>query len=122
MVKQKRSTQSTARQKILNPNLEKASAHLKLAHEQWEKAAVHSWEPSDPAQCVSLAFYAYENAVVAAAEAHGSHWTKKHYEKADLAAKLAIHGPLKTNVHDRLDWLNNLRKGRFIRRARRRVE
>jgi hypothetical protein len=51
--------------------IDEARELLSLAREQWEKAAVHSWEPSDPAECVSLAFYSYENAVEAAALAVG---------------------------------------------------
>lgn len=92
------------------PNVVEARSHLDVARTQWEKAAVESWEPADPAACVSLAFYSYENAVVAAAEAVGEKWEKKHYMKAEVAKKLASDGVLKTDVSERLHQLNNLRK------------
>jgi hypothetical protein len=46
-------------------SLEEAREHLDLAKEQWESAATASWEPEDPAGCVTNAFYAYENLIVA---------------------------------------------------------
>lgn len=90
--------------------IEEARELLSLAREQWEKAAVHSWEPSEPAECVSLAFYSYENAVEAAALTIGEPLKKVHSYKAELAAKLAKQGSLKTDVSDRLADLNELRK------------
>jgi hypothetical protein len=91
-------------------NLDIARSHLKLAFNQWDQAAIHSWEPSEPAQCVTLVFYAYENAVVAAAEAVGHKWKKTHPSKAEVAGDLVKQKKLKTNVADRLERLNTLRK------------
>jgi len=83
---------------------------LARARDQGDRAAVDSWEPADPAECVTKCFYAYENALVAAATALGTAWTKKHYEKAALAKKLFEQNKLKTDVSDRLVNLNELRK------------
>jgi len=91
-------------------NLDIARSHLELASKQWDKAAVHSWEPSEPAECVTLVFYAYENAIVAAAEALGLKWKKTHPSKVEVAGELAKQKKLKTNVGDRLEHLNKLRK------------
>jgi hypothetical protein len=90
--------------------LKEARAHLARAEDQFDRASVDSWEPSDPAECVTKSFYAYENALVAAATALGASWTKKHYEKAALAKRLFEENKLKTNVSDRLVKLNELRK------------
>ncbi len=94
----------------LTERIEEARELLEIAREQWDKAAVHSWEPSDPAQCVSLAFYSYENAVEAAALAVGERLKKVHSYKADLAVRLASQKKLKTDVSERLVELNDLRK------------
>jgi len=90
--------------------LKDANAHLVRARDQWDRAATDSWEPADPAECVTKCFYSYENALVAAATALGIAWTKKHYEKAVLAKKLFEDNKLKTDVSDRLVKLNELRK------------
>ena len=90
--------------------LKEANAHLARARDQWDRASVDSWEPADPAECVTKCFYSYENALVAAATALGTAWTKKHYEKAALAKKLFEQNKLKTDVSDRLVTLNDLRK------------
>jgi uncharacterized protein (UPF0332 family) len=90
--------------------LEEAQAHLARARDQFDRASVDSWEPADPAECVTKCFYSYENALVAAATALGTAWTKKHYEKAALAKKLFEQNKLKTDVSDRLVKLNELRK------------
>jgi len=90
--------------------LKESRIHLARARDQWDRAAVDSWEPADPAECATKCFYAYENAVVAAATALGTAWTKKHYEKAALAKKLFEDNKLKTDVSDWLVKLNELRK------------
>jgi uncharacterized protein (UPF0332 family) len=90
--------------------LKEANAHLARARDQWDRAAVDSWEPKEPAECVTKCFYSYENALVAAATALGAAWTKKHYEKAALAKKLFEENKLKTDVSERLGELNELRK------------
>ena len=63
-----------------------------------------------PSRRRTFAFYAYENAVVAVAEARGIKWTKNHFEKAKLAEKLFDDGVLSTDVSDKLPELNELRK------------
>ncbi len=90
--------------------LKEANAHLARARAQWDRATVDSWEPTDPAECVTKCFYSYENALVAAATALGTVWTKKHYEKAALAKRLFEQNKLKTDVSDLLVKLNELRK------------
>jgi hypothetical protein len=91
-------------------DLEKAREHLTLAKAQWDKASVAWWEPADPAQCVTNAFYAYENLIVAVAEAHGRKWDKSHYKKAELAAALFNDKILSIDIKDTILWLNDLRK------------
>jgi hypothetical protein len=90
--------------------LAEARKHLGRARKQWDQAVTDSWEPQEPGECVTKCFYAYENAVVAAATALGAKWTKKHYEKAELAKKLFQENKLKTDVSDLLGRLNELRK------------
>jgi uncharacterized protein (UPF0332 family) len=90
--------------------LAEARQRLKAANEQMGQAAVHSWEPAEPAECVTKCFYAFENALTAAALAVGQKTSTKHYEKAKLATQLTKKGILKTDVSDRLIELNDLRK------------
>lgn len=90
--------------------LKDADAHLVRARDQWNSATVDAWEPEEPADCVTKCFYSYENALVAAATALGVAWTKKHYEKADLAKKLYKENKLKTDISASLVKLNDLRK------------
>lgn len=87
-----------------------ARRHLNRAGKQWDQAVVDSWEPAEPGECVTKCFYAYENAIVAAATAVGYKWTKKHHEKATLAKRLFEQKKLKTDVSDQLWGLNELRK------------
>jgi len=91
-------------------DLEAARDHLDLAKEQWERAACDSWTPQDPASCVTNAFYAYENLLVAVAEAHGKQWVKNHYKKAELAAQLFKARILAADVSDTVLRMNDLRK------------
>lgn len=91
-------------------SLEEARDHLDLAREQWERAATASWEPAEPASCVTNVFYAYENLIVAVAEAKGLAWAPNHYRKAELAKKLHDDGILKRDVGDDLLRFNDLRK------------
>jgi hypothetical protein len=90
--------------------VEEAKEALRRARDQLARVQNAAWEPPDPAEAVMWAFYAYENAVVAAAEASGTAWTKNHYEKADLAEQMHSRGILDTNVKDTLLTLNGLRK------------
>lgn len=55
-------------------------------------------------------FYAYENLVVAVAEAHDVPWDKNHYKKADLAHELHEKKILTKDLRDELLRLNSLRK------------
>jgi hypothetical protein len=55
-------------------------------------------------------FYAYENLIVAAAEAHNVRWARNHYKKADLATKLFERKIIKVDLGDQLLRLNDLRK------------
>ncbi len=91
-------------------SFDEAQTSIELASEQLEKAQTAYWEPAEPAECVTFSFYAYENLVVAAAEATGQRWTKNHKDKAELAARLCKEGFLKTEVSDELSRLNDLRK------------
>jgi hypothetical protein len=70
-------------------DLEAARKHIELAKKQWERASSDAWEPADPASCITNLFYAYENLIVALAEAHGREWKPSHYKKAELASQLA---------------------------------
>ncbi len=90
--------------------LREAEAILRRARDQWQGAAVDSWEPAEPADCVTKCFYSYENALVAAATALGIAWTKKHYEKASLSKRLYEQNKLKTDISHLLVRLNELRK------------
>lgn len=94
-----------------------AKAHLDRAREQYEKAQVDWYEPSDPASCVSNAFYSYENAVVAAAIAASKPWEEDHRQKRELAKKLYKRKCLKVDVSDLLEKLNDLRKDSLVRRS-----
>jgi len=90
--------------------LRDAHERLKRAREQWDRAAVASWEPVEAAECVTGCFYALENAVIAAALAAGLKGTTKHWEKEELAEQLVRDGKLKTDISDRLNELNSARK------------
>ena len=87
-----------------------ARAALKRAQSQLERVQTAWIDPPDPVEAVTFAFYAYENGVVAVAEAKKIRWTKNHYEKADLAARLFRDGILSRDVEDRLTQLNTVRK------------
>jgi uncharacterized protein YutE (UPF0331/DUF86 family) len=87
-----------------------AGVHLEHARKQFEKSQVDWYEPSDPGSCVTNAFYAYENAVVAAAIAVSEDWEEDHAQKRKLAKKLHTNGHLATDVSALLDQLNRLRK------------
>ena len=87
-----------------------ARKHLKLAKQQWEDASTDWWPPTDAAGCVTKCFYAFENAVVAAAEALAIPWKKTHPDKARIAAELAAQSRVTVDISDRLVNLNTLRK------------
>jgi hypothetical protein len=83
---------------------------LQLARRQAEQAAIHSWDPAEPAECVTKCFYSYENALTAAAAALGKTFTTQHQEKAELAKRLADEKKLQTDISGLLVTLNSLRK------------
>lgn len=91
-------------------SLETARKHLERASKQLERAATDAWEPADPASCVTNVFYAYENLIVAVAEAKNLTWAKNHYKKAELAKELASKKILSKDFSDHLLRLNDLRK------------
>ncbi|HUE90283.1 MAG TPA: HEPN domain-containing protein [Vicinamibacterales bacterium] len=83
---------------------------MRLAKEQLEDAQVAAWEPEDAAECVTNAFYAYENAVTAAMIAVGRKRTRKHSDKSAAATELFKDNKLKTDVGGLLEYLNDTRK------------
>ena len=91
-------------------SLERAKEHVARADRQWDRVALASWSPEDPESAVTWAFYAYENCVTALAELHGRSWTKRHWDKVQLARKLYQDGLASRDVGDELQALNELRK------------
>lgn len=91
-------------------DLDEARKHLYLTKRQWESAACAAWEPEDAAGCVTNAFYAYENLIVAVAEAHGRTWEQNHYKKSKLAAELFSEKILSTDVSKTILKMNDFRK------------
>lgn len=91
-------------------SLQGARRALKIAQRHLARVQVAWWDPPDPVEAVTFAFYAFENAVVAVAELHGRQWTKKHHEKADLAQRLFAEKLVSVDVSERLRGLNELRK------------
>jgi uncharacterized protein (UPF0332 family) len=91
-------------------NLTNARDSLDRAQKQWDSAATDSWEPAEPESCVSSVFYAYENVVVALAEAFGISWKKTHANKVDIAVQLAKDGKVSKDISQLLVRLNGLRK------------
>lgn len=90
--------------------IREARAALRRARSQLERVQVAWLDPADPVEAVTFAFYAYENAVVALAEAKGIKWKKSHAEKARLAGRLFSNGVVATDIEERLIQLNTLRK------------
>lgn len=91
-------------------SIREAREHLDLAKEQWESASTASWDPEEPARCVTNAFYAYENLIVAVAEAHDLHWERSHFKKSKLAAELFAEKILTIDVSGTILTMNDLRK------------
>ena len=87
-----------------------ARKQLEIATRQFDEACTASWMPTEPAECISKCFYAFENAVVAAAMALGIPWKKDHRKKADLAATLFDTGKATKNISELLIELNDVRK------------
>jgi len=90
-------------------SLKEAHSKLELARSQLER--VHDAVIiEDPEEAVTWAFYAYENAVVAAAERERLPWKKTHISKQDVAERLHRRKVLSRDVSDTLRDLNELRK------------
>jgi len=90
-------------------SLKGARSKLELARNQLQR--VHdAVEMEDPEEAVTWAFYAYENAVVAAAEREQLPWKKTHISKQDVAEKLHRRSVLSRDISDTLHDLNELRK------------
>ena len=88
----------------------KARLHLQLAKKQLDRVQIASFDPQDPEEAVTWAFYAYENAIVATAEAKGIAWEKKHPFKVVLAGELHTKGILSLDAGPTIERLNELRK------------
>jgi uncharacterized protein (UPF0332 family) len=90
--------------------LKQVHSYLQRAKEQYDEAAVHSWEPEQPADCVTKCFYSYGNALSALATMFGLEVPQNHYDKAALARRFFKEGKIQEDIHDRLLHLNELRK------------
>ena len=90
-------------------SLRQARAKAKLAREQLVRVqgAVSAEDPED---AVTWAFYACENAVVAAAEREGLSWKPTHVSKQQVASALHKSNVLSRDVSATLQELNELRK------------
>lgn len=91
-------------------SIEEAQKKLELAKKQLERVQVASWEPEDHEEAINWAFYAYENGVVAAAEAAGIPWKRTHVSKAEVARELVEKNFLSSDVSGEIPRLNELRK------------
>ena len=87
-----------------------AQAALDRARRQWERVSNAAWPPEDHEEAVTWAFYAYENCVVAAAEALSLTWRRVHYDKASIARRLYADGHVRRDIGSELERLNELRK------------
>lgn len=90
-------------------SLEEARSKLDLAKSHLERVR-DGVMAEDRVEAVTWAFYAYESAVVAAAEREGVSWQKNHPSKAKAAAELHQSGALSRDVSETLRELNELRK------------
>ena len=90
--------------------LQEAQDALNRARKQCERVSDAAWPPEDYGAAVTWAFYAYENCVVAAAEALGIAWRKLHYNKVAIARQLYENGQVRRDIGDELERLNELRK------------
>ncbi len=87
-----------------------AQSALIRARKQWERVSAAAGPPEEHEEAVTWAFYAYENCVVAAAEAQGIPWKKLHYDKVAVVRQLYGSGKPQRDVGDELERLNELRK------------
>jgi hypothetical protein len=91
-------------------DLQSAKRHLRIAKKHLERAQATSDAPSGPEECVTWSFYAFENAVSAAADAAGIRWDRNHPSKQRAAKLLHKRGIVSFDISDRLEELNALRK------------
>ena len=89
---------------------QEAQDALNRARKQWDRVSNAAWPPEDYEEAVTWAFYAYENCVVAAAEAQGIPWRKMHPNKVAVARQLYANGQVGRDIGDELERLNELRK------------
>ena len=89
---------------------QEAQDALNRARKQWDRVSNAAWPPEDYEEAVTWAFYAYENCVVAAAEAQGIPWRKVHPNKVAVARQLYANGQVGRDIGDELERLNELRK------------
>ncbi len=87
-----------------------ARAAIARARKQLQHVQEAAWDPQDADDAVTWAFYAYENCVVALAEATGTPWKKTHWSKVDIARQMASDGRVARDIGDELENLNELRK------------
>jgi hypothetical protein len=83
-------------------SLNKAKVHM--------NRALNACNSNDIEVAVTWAFYAYENAIVAAAERFGINWKKNHFSKAQAARELYNRKHLSVDVGDKIAEFNTLRK------------
>ena len=93
-------------------SIQEAQRQIGVAKKQLDRVQAASWEPTDDDREVAAtwAFYAYENCVVAVAEALDRPWQKIHQRKADLARALYKDGILSRDLGETLEDLNEIRK------------
>lgn len=90
-------------------SLENAKEALERAKTQLERVQ-EACVSEDHEEAVTWAFYAYENAVVSAAEINGLSWKKSHVSKVAVARELYQVGYVTVDVGNFLEELNDLRK------------
>ena len=93
-------------------SIQEAQKQLDTAKKHVERVQIASFESTDEdrEEGVTWAFYAYENCVVAIAEALDRSWKKIHKQKAELARKLHEEGIVSRDIKGTLEELNELRK------------
>ena len=91
---------------------ELARGHIQKARAQLDKVQMASWGPADQdwEDAVTWGFYAYENCVVAAAEALNIVWKRVHSDKVKIARRLYRDNVVSRDIGDELERLNELRK------------
>lgn len=93
-------------------SIQAARKQLGTAKKQLERVRAASWESTEDDREVAAtwAFYAYENCVVAVAEALERPWQRIHQRKADLARALYQEDVVSRDLGNTLEELNEIRK------------